>query len=179
MDPEIELRAALRANADAILRYLERRVVDREDAADLLGEMMLVAWRRLDDLPAHDPTRQRMWLFGIANLTMSNHRRSRRRHGALVERIRSELSVTQSQESDSSDAVAVRDAVERLKRDQRELVRLIHWDGFTLAEAAEVLGLNPSTARSRYAAARAVLRDKLCDTASQPDELVKVVDLAR
>ena len=40
---------------------------------------------------------------------------------------------------------------------------LIHWDGFTIVEAAEILGLNPSTARSRYAAARELLRDALID----------------
>ncbi len=40
---------------------------------------------------------------------------------------------------------------------------LIHWDGFTIVEAAEILGLNPSTARSRYAAARELLRDALVD----------------
>ena len=38
---------------------------------------------------------------------------------------------------------------------------LIHWDGLTIIEAAELLGLNASTARSRYAAARASLREAL------------------
>ena len=38
---------------------------------------------------------------------------------------------------------------------------LIHWDGLTITEAAELLGLNASTARSRYAAARTTLRQAL------------------
>lgn len=38
---------------------------------------------------------------------------------------------------------------------------LVHWDRLALAEAAHVLGVNPSTARSRYATARATLRETL------------------
>jgi RNA polymerase sigma-70 factor (ECF subfamily) len=55
----------------------------------------------------------------------------------------------------------VRDAVRRLPAAQRDLVTLVHWEGFSLAEAAEILGVNPSTERSRYAAAKAVLHDAL------------------
>jgi RNA polymerase sigma-70 factor (ECF subfamily) len=62
----------------------------------------------------------------------------------------------------------VRDAVLRLHNAQRELVMLVHWDGFTLVEAAEILRLNPSTARSRYAAAREVLRQALTAVAPSP-----------
>ena len=45
--------AALHANADALLAFAERRV-GRDDAPDVLAEVMLVAWRRAADLPA-DP----------------------------------------------------------------------------------------------------------------------------
>ena len=55
-----ELRGALRANSDALLAYFERRVSPRVDAADLLGETMLHAWRRHRDMPTDDGTRQRM-----------------------------------------------------------------------------------------------------------------------
>ena len=40
----------------------------------------------------------------------------------------------------------------------RELVMLVHWDGFSIAEAAQMLGLGQSTARTRYARARDRLR---------------------
>ena len=42
---------------------------------------------------------------------------------------------------------------------------LIHWDGFTIVEAAEILQDQPSTARGRYAAARTALRDALTEAA--------------
>jgi RNA polymerase sigma-70 factor (ECF subfamily) len=42
---------------------------------------------------------------------------------------------------------------------------LIHWDGFSIVEAAEILGLNASTVRGRYAAAREALKSALVDAA--------------
>ncbi|WP_255555955.1 RNA polymerase sigma factor [Tessaracoccus palaemonis] len=153
-----ELRAALRLNADDLLAYFERRVDPRDDAADLLAETMLQAWRRLADAPA-EATPLRMWLFGIARNVLANQRRGRRRRLALAAKLRSQFTVPIT--ASPEDAVTVRAAIDNLGPDQRDLVTLVHWDGFTVAEAAEVLGVNPSTARSRYAAAKQQLREAL------------------
>lgn len=157
-----ELRGALRANSDALLAYFERRVSPRVDAADLLGETMLHAWRRHRDMPTDDGTGQRMWLFTIAGRVLANHRRSSRRRLALTERLRAHLTGAGAV-PDASEANAVRDAVLRLPPAHREIVTLVHWDGFSIAEAAEVLGINQSTARSRYAAARTTLKNALME----------------
>lgn len=158
-DQRAEFRVALRDTADQLLGYFERRVSSREDAADLLAETMLQAWRRSAAMPAATE-RRRMWLFTIAANVLANHRRSTRRRQALAERLRSHLG-SSSLEPDHAEAIAVRDAVHRLDSAERELVMLIHWDGFTIVDAAELLGINPSTARSRYAAARDELKQAL------------------
>lgn len=160
MTSEVELRAALRNTANDLLAYFERRVLVREDAADLLSETFMAAWRRLDTLP-EAPERQRMWLFTIAAHVLANGARSRRRSAALGTRLQATL--REAPAPDHAEAHAVRDAVLRLHDAHRELVMLIHWDGFTIVEAAELLGLNASTARSRYGAARAQLRQALVD----------------
>ncbi len=152
-------RAALRESSHDLLAYLTRRVASPEDAADLYGEVMLTAWKRIDKLP-ESAERQRMWLFVIAAHTLSNFRRTTSRRRDLTERLRQELTATTPGPDGPH---AVRDAVLRLHQAQRELVMLIHWDGFTIVEAAEILGLNPSTARSRYAVARSLLREALVD----------------
>jgi RNA polymerase sigma-70 factor (ECF subfamily) len=103
-----------------------------------------------------------MWLFTIAAHVLANHRRSARRRTALADRLREHLRTSPSG-ADEGEAHAVRDAVLRLPDSQRELVTLVHWDGFNLTEAAEILALNPSTARSRYAAAKAALHVALRD----------------
>ncbi len=149
------IRSALREASADLLGYFERRVTVREDAADLLADTMLTAWRRVDQLPA-EVERQRMWLFGIAANVLANHRRSARRRLALADRLRGQLMATPPAPAVGA-SHAVRDVVLRLPDAQRELVMLVHWEGFTIAEAADILRVNPSTARSRYAAAKTAL----------------------
>lgn len=161
-DAAARLRAALDGTSADLLRYFQRRVHVAEDAADLLAETMLQAWRRVADVP-DEPQRQRMWLFTVAAHVLANHRRSLRRRTALVERLRGHLATSAGHGGDPSESAAVRDAVLRLADAHRELVMLVHWDGLSLVEAAELLGLNPSTARGRYAAAREALRAALVD----------------
>jgi len=48
----------------------------------------------------------------------------------------------------------VRDAIARLDPELAELVRLVHWDGFSLGEVAALEGIPASTVRSRYAHAK-------------------------
>ena len=52
----------------------------------------------------------------------------------------------------------MRDAIAALPVEDAELVRLIYWDGLSSHEAAQILGINPSTARSRLTKARAAIR---------------------
>lgn len=154
------VRAALERTAEDLLRYFERRVHVSADAADLLGDTMLHAWRRADACP-EVPQRQRMWLFTIAAHVLSNHRRGTARRLRLARRLRDHVGSEPA--PDHAEPSAVRDAVLRLHEAHRELVMLIHWDGLTIVEAAELLGLNASTARSRYSAARSSLREALTE----------------
>ncbi|GAA1126202.1 RNA polymerase sigma factor [Nocardioides aquiterrae] len=158
------LADALRANGADLTAYFERRVTVRADAADLLGETMLHAWRRVTAMPVEAATEQRMWLFAIAANVLSNHRRGARRRAALAAHLRAHLSTRRTDDApDQAVLVSLRAAIDRLPSRQREVVRLVHWDGFTLAQAAHVLGINPSTARSRYSEARAALKATLGD----------------
>lgn len=138
--------------------YFQRRV-GLDDAPDLLGETMVVAWRRVADLPL-DTEGARMWLFGIARGTLLNYARGERRRGALFDRLRGAMQLRTTSPG-ADEGADVRDAVARLGADLAEIVSLIHWDGFTLPEVAELLGVPVTTVRSRYRRARAMLRDAL------------------
>ncbi len=151
------LTDALDAHSRDLLRYLERRV-GTADAADALAELMMAAWRRVDDLPA-EPYEVRLWLFGVARHVVLNQQRGERRRWRLADRLRNTAERSQTDAAD--DGLEVRDAIARLEPELSELVRAVHWDGFTIAEAAAILGLNPSTARSRYQRAKEELRAAL------------------
>ena len=55
-----------------LLAYLTRRA-PVEDAADLLAEVYLVAWRKRADLPPGEE--RRLWLFGVARRLLAEHHR--------------------------------------------------------------------------------------------------------
>ena len=149
-----------------VLAYLARRVDPPEDAADLLAEALATAWRRVTDLPADDGEAA-AWLFGIARGMLVNHRRGQVRRRALADRLRDQLEHgLHGAAPPADDAVAVRDALNRLAPDDRELLILVAWDGLRADEAAAVLGISAPAARQRLVRARRRLRAEL-DTASE------------
>ena len=123
--------AAFETPGEDLLHYLQRRV--GSDAGDLLGDVMLVASRRADDIPA-DEVECRRWLFGIARMTVMGHRRDAERRLRLSAHVRA--SSTPPPAADHDEVLDVRRAIEALTPDQAELVRLAHWEGFSLANAA-------------------------------------------
>jgi len=160
--PDAVVEAALATHGPDVLRYLQRRAGD--EAADLLGATMLVAWRRRKQLPS-DPESARRWLFGTARISLKGHGRDAARRLRLTARVREQL--TPPTEVDHPEALDVRKAIDSLPEPQAELVRLVHWEGFSLADAAQVMGLNASTARGRYQKAREELTRLLAVTAER------------
>ncbi|KQP01871.1 RNA polymerase sigma factor [Leifsonia sp. Leaf264] len=156
---EDRLEAVIRATASDLLAYLERRIDPRADAADVLSEALIVAWKKASRLPSDDVA-ARMWLFAITRNTLLNARRATSRRNDATSRLRVELSLV-SAADDPDNVLAVRDAVNNLPLEMRELVELVHWEGFSIAEAASITSVSPSTARSRYSAAKAKLRRAL------------------
>lgn len=145
--------------APELLRYFTRRTRHAEDAADLLGETLLVLARRKGDIPEH-PREARMWCFGIARTVLLGHFTRAKRHLDLIERLRSEL--RRSGPDAALDPVP--DALATLDEMDQEIIRLLHWEGFTQVEIASHLSLPAGTVRSRYSRARARLHELLAPT---------------
>jgi RNA polymerase sigma-70 factor (ECF subfamily) len=149
------------AHAPDLLAYVIRRLPDRTSAPDVVADVFLVAWRRIDDVPHGDAAR--LWLFGVARMTLQNERRGQRRHEALGERLRAELAVQPDAPEPEERDPALAAALARLRPDDRELLLLIGWDGLTPSEAAVVLDISAETTRVRVHRARARLRQLLAD----------------
>lgn len=141
-----------RETHDAVLGYLTRRVPP-SDAADLLAETYLIAWRRRDELPAAEG--RRPWLFGVARRLLLAHQR---RQPVVLPLDGDHACAEAAPGPDSTDrGAAVRRALVSLGPVDRELVTLTVWDGLSPAEAAAVVGLTAGTARVRLHRARARL----------------------
>lgn len=100
-----------------------------------------------------------MWLFGVARGALRNYQRGDRRRWALADRIRGSVFEAIAPSADAG--VEVRDAIARLPPDLAEVVELVHWEQFSLAEVAQVVGVPASTVRGRYQRAKDLLRDAL------------------
>lgn len=157
----------IREAAPGLLGFFLRRVDAAEDAADLVSHTCEAAVRAAERMP-EDRHEARLWLFGIARNVLRHHERSARRRDALVRRLG--CAIDDSRVLDLAEALDVRRAVSALPPDLAELIRLVHWDGFSVEDAARHLGINASTARSRHARAKQILREALATTTSPGEE---------
>jgi RNA polymerase sigma-70 factor (ECF subfamily) len=150
-----------------LLRFVRRRV-HPSHAEDVVGEVMLVAWRRLDDVPP-DLSAARAWLFGVAHKTLQNARRREGRQNAVAVRL-AEAAPPAADASQSPEAIADRvdiaAAWPRLSPVHQEAIALAVLDGLTAPEAAAVLGISPAAFRLRLSRARRSLRRHIEPTLS-------------
>jgi RNA polymerase sigma factor (sigma-70 family) len=147
------------ANHAAVLGYVLRRTDGPDDAADVIAEVFLTAWRRLADVPAGEQAR--LWLFGVARRTLANHRRGQRRRSTLADRLREELAVTHPPPRYSPELGGVADVFRSLPEADRELLALAGWEGLDPKEIAVVLGCSSNAARIRLHRARRRFAERL------------------
>ena len=165
-----EMGEVFRRETGTLLGFFIRRGVPAQDAADLVSETFLAAWKNSSGRHRIAPDMLRAWLFGIARKVLSQYRRSRIRRSALADRVRATLAVDASRASASSEALDadlaqhVRELIQRLPATDQEIVRLVYWDGFSQEEVATILGKPATTVRTRLSRARAVLRDQLTES---------------
>lgn len=152
--------ALIRQNGEDLSRYFQRRMLNSADAAEAYGELLLTAWKIRRKMPA-DELDARMWLFATARNVLLNARRSLARRSAAVQRFVDDARSTHSVADSDGLSAEVREAIEALSADDAELVRLVYWDGLRSHEAAAVLRINPSTARSRLSSAKCQIRARL------------------
>ncbi len=149
-------RALFDAHRRLVLGYALRRVDEPADAADVLAETFLVAWRRIRDVPVGDAARP--WLLAVARRVLANQRRGSHRRHELAQRLAGQLAASLPRpEADG----AVQAALARLSERDREVLLLAAWEGLEPAEIAAATGQRAVTVRSRLHRARGRLRAEL------------------
>lgn len=143
-----------------VLAYARRRA-SPETAGEVAADTFVVLWEHLDQPPAEPLP----WLYAVARRLLGNQQRGERRRDALADRLAGQP--TGLPNGDPADAAlagrAAREALDRLRPDDRELLMLIGWDGLDIAGAATVLGLTPAAAAVRLHRARRRLESTLAD----------------
>jgi RNA polymerase sigma-70 factor (ECF subfamily) len=146
---------------EPLQRYARRRT-DPETAADVVADALLVAWRRLDDVP---PDRELPWCYGVVRHCLANARRTAARQLRLVERLASQPGEPAA--ADSADDIALEDALATLKPDDGEVLRLWAWEQLQPREIALVLGTTANAASIRLFKAKRRLAKALAHTGKE------------
>ncbi len=143
-----------------LLAFTMRRISGREAAEEVVADTFAVAWRRRDLIPDSPLP----WLYAIAANVIADQYRSKRRRHDLGLRLAHEARAD-APGSDPAESLALRDAFAtafaQLAEPEREVLRLVAWDGLDVREAAQVLGCSPGAFRVRLHRARRKLARRL------------------
>ena len=171
------LRTALKARdgdriaLEGLLRLVQtdvwrtcRYLVDEESAEDLTQEVLI---RVVGSLHRITPDHQiRGWVIGIARHVCFDEIRRRQRRRRTHTQV-SNLSRSEAHQAGSD--IAVRELVERLDPDRRDVFVLTQLVGLSYEEAAEVCNCPIGTVRSRVARARIELQQLLSESTNPTD----------
>jgi RNA polymerase sigma-70 factor, ECF subfamily len=141
---------------EPVRRFLARRT-DPDTAEDVLAETLLVCWRRLDQVPEHALP----WVYGVARNCLANIQRGDRRQVRLAARI---TVVDPPQEADRETEPPderVKAALDAMRPEEADLLRLWAWEQLGPGEIAEVLDITPNAVSIRLHRARGKFAEEL------------------
>ncbi len=154
------------ANRGPVLGYVLRRAGNSHDAADVIAETFLTAWRRLDDVPpGHEA---RLWLYGVARRVLANQQRGERRRSELNGRLRRELAAAYRVPEYTGEQAGIAAAFRSLPEADRELLALVGWEGLDHGQIAAVLGCSRNAVRIRLHRARRRFADAFARDQAAP-----------
>jgi len=138
---------------DPLRRYVARRV-GPDAAQDVHADVLLVLWRRLDDVPRGF---ELPWSYKVAQGCLANWQRGQQREHRLLRRLRDEPTTYAPPEQDEQ----LTAALAKLKPAEQEVLRLWAWEGLEARDIAVVLDISSNAAAVRLSRAKSALRDQL------------------
>lgn len=155
-----------RQSVRPLLAYVLSRT-SRDNAHDVVSSTFLVAWRRFDEVPSDALP----WLIGVARRVLADQRRAESRRTALGHRLADDATTGTTAVDDVAESMvlrgSIRDALMRMRPQDREIVTLVAWQGFSTEQLATSLGCSKALASLRLHRARrrlaAFLEERLAE----------------
>ena len=156
------------AHAADVRRYLYRRLVGAADPAstadDLTADVLVIAWRRRADIP---DDAELPWLYAVARRVLANYRR--RPQQVLVADLGSLDAIDEAGPAEIvTDNVALAQAWRTLSPRDREVLRLVAWEGLGGADLATALGISEGGAAAALSRARSKFEQSLSSVQGTP-----------
>jgi RNA polymerase sigma-70 factor (ECF subfamily) len=156
---ESALEEFYRAFESRIFAFIQIRLNDFHEAADLLNDVMWEVWRGAGRFEGRSSVSS--WVFGIANHKILDRIRSKMRHPT------EELNETDTYESDIDLEALVgqkqlgehlQHCMEKLSGDQRQVVHLAFFEDLSYREIGEISGSPEGTIKARMFHAKQMLK---------------------
>lgn len=155
-----EYRQVYEENFAAVYRYVGARVNGRSNAEEIIQDVFVVAWQRLDTMPSGREAT--MWLLGVARRLVAGQHRIEARSRRLIGRLEHQRPVPAA--GNRSNDPVLDEAIASLRRSDQELLGLVFWDGLSREEAAEVLGCSVNAVYVRLHRLRRRLLERLAQS---------------
>jgi RNA polymerase sigma-70 factor (ECF subfamily) len=148
----------VRKYASVVLGFCLANVKNLHDSEDIMQEVFLKAFTRLDTL--RDPSRVRSWLLKIARRTCIDYYRERRPTQTISEEF------TGRHDYGNEHIIHLHAAISKLPKHYRETISLYYLDGQKCAGVARSLGIKEAAVRRRLVRARLMLHELLMEDKS-------------
>lgn len=131
----------------AVAAYLARRQypLTKADIDDLVEDVLVVAWRRIDDIPVDGVI---PWMIGIARNVRRNAVRKHHNGDRATAQLRAVTTTASAEDSFIGDET-IRSALAALSDDDRDILLLHYWDGQSTRAIATMLGVSENAAAVR------------------------------
>ena len=156
------------AHASDVRRYLYRRLTGLPDPAstadELTADVLVIAWRRRADIPADA---ELPWLYAVARRVLANYRRLPQE--VLVADLGELDAIDEADPAEIvSDNAALAEAWRGISARDREVLRLVAWEGLNGAQLAAALGISEGGAAAALSRARSRFEESLAGVQGMP-----------
>lgn len=164
--PEILFQRLYQEHSRPLYSYLLGRTGNPETSADLLQDVFMKIWNRIDAAERILPDERLYWMFSIASNRVKDYYRKTQNHKHAVTKLQSYASEGAS--GDLSHVVAGKERIRELESHIRELPEELRSvllmktvGGMKSGDIGAALGIPAGTVRYRISLARRQLADKL------------------
>jgi RNA polymerase sigma-70 factor (ECF subfamily) len=165
---EDRLRDLARRATPGVTSFLARRAypLSNADIDDLVEEVLIIAWRRLDDIPRDAEI---AWMIGVARNVLNNARRKHSRRANAQHKL-----LPEGPEASAEDHVIaheqLRGALDSLRHEDQEVLLLHYWEGLDAPALGVVLGVSAGAAATRLSRASTRLREAFAENPNSGDK---------